>query len=110
MPVVKRIDAEITLKLGVMTFRPSHENNTIFPKTKKARRARKNKLCGLFSLSGAGFRLSPKELLCCHVPMNSNIVTVVFPDLDPVNQLGDHQMLGFVAGMTLYFMLLSRAI
>jgi len=31
--------------------------------------------------------------------MNSNIVTVVFPDLDPVNQLGDHQMLGFVAGM-----------
>ena len=29
-------DAEITLKLGVMTFRPSHENNTIFPKTKKS--------------------------------------------------------------------------
>ena len=82
-----------------MTFRPSHENNTIFPKIKKARRARKNKLCGLFSLSGAGFRLSPKELLGCHAPMNSNIVTVVFPDLNPVNQLGDHQMLGFVAGI-----------
>ena len=29
--------------------------------------------------------------------MNGNIVAVVLPDLNPVNQLGDHQMLGFVA-------------
>ena len=42
MPVVKRIDAEITLKLGVMAFRPSHENNTIFPKTKKSPQSSKN--------------------------------------------------------------------
>ncbi len=31
--------------------------------------------------------------------MNGNIVAVILPDLDPVNQLGDHQMLGFVAGI-----------
>ena len=29
--------------------------------------------------------------------MNGNIVAVVLPDLNPINQLGDHQMLGFVA-------------
>ena len=52
---------------------------------------------GLFL--GAGFRLSPKELLRRHAPMNGNIVTVNLPDLNPVNQLGDHQMLGFIAGI-----------
>ena len=31
--------------------------------------------------------------------MNGNIVAVVLPDLNSVNQLGDHQMLGFVAGI-----------
>ena len=52
---------------------------------------------GLFL--GAFFFLPSKELLRCHAPMNGNIVTVILPDLDPVNQLGDHQMLGFVAGI-----------
>ena len=30
--------------------------------------------------------------------MNGNIVTVILPDLDPVHQLGDYQMLGFIQG------------
>ena len=29
--------------------------------------------------------------------MNGNIVAVVLPDLNPVNQLGDHQMFDFLA-------------
>ena len=45
---------------------------------------------------GAGFRLSPKELLGGRAPMNGNIVTVILPDLDPVHQLGNYQMLGFI--------------
>ena len=31
--------------------------------------------------------------------MNGNIVAVVLPDLDPVHQLGNYQMLGFIAGI-----------
>ena len=50
-------------------------------------------------LSGTGFFLPSKELLRCHAPMNGNIVAVVLPDLNPVNQLGDYQMLGFIAGI-----------
>ena len=82
-----------------MTFRPSHENNTIFPKTKKARRARKISSAGFGLLSGTFFCLSPKELLCCHAPVNINIVAIVLPDLNPVHQLGNYQMLGFIAGI-----------
>ena len=55
-------------------------------------------LCGMYTcLSGTSFCFLPKELLRCHTPMNGNIVAVILPDLNPVNQLGDHQMLGFVA-------------
>jgi len=72
--------------------------NTIFPKTKKTHRAEFLKLCGGTRLpSGTLFCLSPKELLGGHAPMNGNIVTVILPDLDPVHQLGNYQMLGFVA-------------
>ena len=31
--------------------------------------------------------------------MNGNIVTVILPDLDPVHQLGNYQMLGFIASI-----------
>ena len=31
--------------------------------------------------------------------MNGNIVAVVLPDLDPIHQLGNYQMLGFIAGI-----------
>ena len=52
---------------------------------------------GLFS--GAGFCFPPKELLGGHAPVNSNIVVIVLPDLNPVNQLSNYQMLGFIAGI-----------
>jgi hypothetical protein len=50
-------------------------------------------------LSGTYFFLPSKELLGGHAPMNGNIVTVILPDLDPVHQLGNYQMLGFIAGI-----------
>ena len=68
-------------------------------KQKKPTELEKLSSAGFGLPSGAFFFLPSKELLGGHAPMNSNIVTVVFPDLDPVNQLGDHQMLGFVAGI-----------
>jgi len=65
MPVVKRIDTEITLKLGVMTFRPSHENNTIFPKTKKTAELEK--------ISSAGFWVY-QALASVFLPRNCSAV------------------------------------
>lgn len=49
------------------------------------------------AFSCAGFIFLPKELFCGHPPVNGDLV--VFLHLDPVNQLGDHQMLGFIAGI-----------
>ena len=52
---------------------------------------------GLFS--GTLFFLPSRELLGSLAPMNGNIAAVVLPDLNPVNQPGDYQMPGFVAGI-----------
>ena len=57
---------------------------------------------GEIRLDGFPGRIFPfpsKELLGGHAPMNGNIVTVILPDLDPVHQLGNYQMLGFIAGI-----------
>ena len=48
-------------------------------------------------LSGTGFSFLPKELVCCHAPVNGDLV--VFLHLDPVNQLRDHHVFRFVAGV-----------
>ncbi len=73
--------------------------NTIFPKTKKPTELEKLSSAGFGLLSGAFFFFPSKELLGGHTPMNGNIVAIVLPDLNPVHQLGNYQMLGFIAGI-----------
>jgi hypothetical protein len=47
-------------------------------------------------LSGTLFCLPSKELLGGHAPVNSNIVAIVLPDLNPVNQLSDQPVNQFL--------------
>ena len=81
------------------TFQSSSLMISYSQKQKKPAELEKISSAGFGLFSGAGFCFLPKELLRCHTPMNGNIVAVVLPDLNPVNQLGDHQMLGFLSIM-----------
>ena len=47
-------------------------------------------------MSGTSFRLSPKELLRRHAPLNFDIVAVILPNLNPLDRLGDYRMLVLV--------------
>ena len=67
-------------------------------KQKKPVELEKISSAGFGLLSGTFFFLPSKELLDGHAPMNGNIVAVVLPDLNPVNQLSDYSHPGTVLG------------